>query len=92
MKKEVQSILNSEEGMLEMTRAAKLIRWTRNALGDKVDMLKLSVEAVPGYLSRDYEIKARDWQGVVKEAAEAVKTYHKEAAEKIASEILNGHI
>lgn len=91
MKKEIENLLNSEDDYLQLNKYCALHRWTRNALYEPVDCLKVEFSILHAY---DYneEITARDWQGIVEQVRKAHITAFAQASEELSRELKNGYI
>jgi len=70
MKKEITTLLNSEDATLKINKFCILRRWTKNWCGYDVDCLVAEFSITHAFSHR-CEIKARDWRGIVEEVLEA---------------------
>lgn len=91
MKKEIENLINSENGKIDINKCCVLYRWTENALGDPVDCLHVEFNIIgkPDYV---FPIKSREWRKIVEEIAEAQTIAFQKMAEKLNKELENGYI
>lgn len=91
MKKEIETLLNSENSYLKLNNFCELHRWQKNAFGEPVDCLQAEFSITRAFDYLEY-ITARDWQGVVEQVREAhVKAFAK-ASEILSTELKAGYI
>ena len=69
MKKEIIKLLESKEGTLKLNNISKLRRFTKNALNEECDILKLDFDTINDvdFGMSNIEIKSRDWKEIIKE-------------------------
>lgn len=93
MKKELMSVVNSEDGVFKLNNISYLKRWTKNAIGDNVDMLVLEFNNINNvnYSICDREIKSRDYDGIIKECDDITKRFLDEVSRKIRSDLKAGY-
>jgi len=92
MKKEIEQLLASENATLKINRYCRLHRWQRIDFPvQKVDGLRADFSVVHAY---DYavDIKARTWQGVVEEVAQAQVEAFRRAGDEYAKRLKNGYL
>ena len=72
MKKEIMNLVNSEEGTFRINNISYLKRWTKDAMGCKVDRLTLEFDSINHVRFSIYntEIIARDYEGIIAECQE----------------------
>lgn len=90
IRKEVEKILKDGTGTVQINEIATLSRATENYVG-KIDILDLSFRYIGGVKGgKIYEIKARDYDGVVAEIEAATKDYMAKCADGLCAWLRNG--
>lgn len=91
MKKEINHLLESENASLKVNNYCTLHRWTKDILNNDVDRL-VATFSITHYSSHSYEIKARDWQGIVAEVQESQTKAFTASADELNKQLANGYI
>lgn len=93
MKKEIMNLVKSDDGMFSLNNMSYLKRWTRDALGNKVDRLEIRFCVINNMYFNNcvYEIEARDYDGIIEECAKATEAYFTEVQRKLISNMRNGY-
>lgn len=93
MKKELMSVVNSEEGKFRLNSVSYLRRWAKDALNQDVDKLVLEFNNINNvcYSICDREIKSRDYDGIIKECEELTKKFMDEVSRKLCSDLRAGY-
>ena len=82
MKKEINLLLASEDGELKINEMFRLRRWTKDALGNRVDMLKLETTQYGRY-DKSVKIEARDINGIIAEVESKIAQTMKDISEEM---------
>lgn len=91
MKKELMELINSESASLRINKFLQLDRWKKDAIGNKVDKLE-AIFSIQYISSRHFEIKSRDYNGIIAEVQEYQTKAFVEAAEEYNKQLRNGYI
>ena len=91
MKKELTELINSENSSLKINKFLCLERWKKDAIGNKVDKLE-AIFSIQHIGSRNFEIKSRDYNGIIAEVQEYQTKAFVEAAEEYNKQLRNGYI
>lgn len=93
MKKEIMELVNASEGTVRLNSVSYLSRWTVNAMGEKVDMLRLEFNSINGVRYSVYknEITARDYNGIIKECEAITNEFFAEVARKLTNDLRAGY-
>lgn len=94
MKKEILSLIESNEGKFVLNNISYLRRWKKSAIGENVDKLVIEFENINnvnfGVASK--EIVARDYNGIINEITIATKEYLQEVSNRLCSNLKCGYI
>lgn len=90
MKKEIMQLIESEDATLQINKYCRLHRWTKS-VSQEVDRLEV-VFSITNMFSHTYEIKARDWRGIVAEVQEAQTKAFADAADAYNKQLGNGYL
>lgn len=87
------ALINSEEGTFKLNNVSYLVRWTKDAMGNKVDMLRLEFDSINGvrYSLYKNEITARDYEGIIKECETLTNAFFAEVARSLTSNLKAGY-
>lgn len=91
MKKEIMELINSENASIRINKFLRLDRWKKDAIGNKVDKLE-AIFSIQHISSRHFEIKSRDYNGIIEEIQECQTKAFFEAAEEYNKQLKNGYI
>ena len=91
MKIEIMELINSESASLKINKFLCLERWKKDAIGNKVDKLE-AIFSIQCVRSRHFEIKSRDYNGILAEVQECQTKAFSEAAEEYNKQLRNGYI
>lgn len=91
MKKELMELINSESASLNINKFLRIDRWKSDAIGNKVDKLE-AIFSIQHIRSRHFEIKSRDYNGIIAEIQEYQTKAFAEAAEEYNKQLRNGYI
>lgn len=91
MKKEIARLLQSEEGTLKVNKFCRLVRHTKNAFNEDVDVLKIEF-SIHHCMDFSKSIKSRDLAGIVEEIAISTQEAFDIAKEQYIKELQNGYI
>ncbi|MEE0265275.1 MAG: hypothetical protein UD936_06565 [Acutalibacteraceae bacterium] len=93
MKKEIMELINANEGTVRLNAVSYLTRWTVNAMGEKVDMLRLEFDSINGvrYSVFKNEIVARDYNGIIKECEAITNAFFAEVARSLTNNLKAGY-
>lgn len=91
MKKEIENLLKSENGNLKINDYFTLERYTKDALENEVDVLKL-ISSLTSYASETTEISARDFEGIKREVIIAMANHIENAKYKMIKNFENGYL
>ena len=70
MKKEIMELLKSKDGEMRLNNISKLVRVTKNALNDDVDILLIEFDAINKVNFTHFyasKIESRDYEGIIRE-------------------------
>ena len=91
MKKEIMSVVNSENATLKVTQFGTLRRWTKDAIGTPVDKLAIEI-SIKERRMIPYEIKSRTYSEIIEEIDEAIKDYFDTISSETRSAFRNGRL
>ena len=92
MKKEIMNALKAKEATVKINEICTLHRWTKDALGDEVDRLTVSFPYIVGIKGgKEYDIVARDYNGIIYEISECMGDYLTACAEEAAKNLRAGY-
>ena len=92
MKKDINELVKRAVGRYRLNNLCYLDRWTKDALGDYVDGLKLCFDDVNGVnFGSCIDIKARDYEGIITECEAAINEFLKEVAERVTKDLKAGY-
>lgn len=93
MKKEIMNLVNANEGTVRLNEVSYLTRWTENAMGNKVDMLRLEFDSINGVRYSVYknDITARDYNGIIKECEAITNAFFTEVAGCLTNNLKAGY-
>lgn len=93
MKKEIMNLINSEEGTFRLNNISILRRWTKNALKDDVDVLRIEFDTINNVSLgiRNFEIKSRDYEGIILECQEITSKYLLSVSDELCKNIRSGY-
>lgn len=91
MKKEIIALVNSKEGRLKINNYCTLERWTKSALNEDVDRLRV-VFSITHVQSHTFEIQSREWRDIVDEVVAAQTKAFAEAASEYNKQLTHGYI
>lgn len=91
MKKEIINLLKKEEGKLKINNNFQLNRYTKDALNEKVDVLRLEGNLI-NVFAYSKEIKAREFSEIKEEIEAAMKEALEEYTEKLLKDFKNGYL
>ena len=84
--------LTQEEATVRINEICYLFRFTKDALGNDVDHLILNFKYVVGIKGGVfYEVKARDYDGIIEEVFNCTKHYLEECAKKATANLRAGY-
>jgi len=93
MKKEIIALVNSEEGYYRLNNISKLYRYTKDALNQDCDVLKIEFDNINHvYFGLSViDIKSRDFDGIIAECQQATTKYLEEVARSLNNDIAAGY-
>lgn len=91
MKKEIMNLLKKEEGKLKINDRFQLNRYTKDALNEDVDVLRLEGNLI-NVFAYSKEIQSREFSGIKEEIEAAMKEALEEYAEKLLKDFRNGYL
>lgn len=93
MKKEIMELVNKNEGIVRLNEVSYLRRWTKDAMGNKVDMLRLEFDSINGVRYSLYkdDITARDYNGIIKECEIITNAFFAEVARSLTNNLKAGY-
>lgn len=92
MKKEIESLLKSENQTLRINEYCCLNRWQKDALNQDVDMLVLEFKNFYGKYNKNVEIKSRDCAEIIKIVETEIKNFFEELGNCLAENFKNGYL
>lgn len=94
MKKEIMNLLNSENGSFRINNISKLERWTKDGIGNDVDMLIIRFDPVNGVNFGDdtVRIDSRDFDGIIADCRRAINNHMNTVTNKLLEQLQNGYI
>lgn len=93
MKNEIMNLINSEDGTFRLNNISKLHRWTKTALNENVDKLRIEFDAINGIdFSGIYDIKCRNFEGIIEECEKATSDFLGRVSAKLTANIKNGYV
>lgn len=94
LKKDIIALVKGERGEVRINRICKLVRWTKDGLGDKVDRLELEFKGLGGSGGYNYgvAIDAREYADIEREVAEAIRTYLADETEDMINDLRAGYV
>lgn len=93
MKKEIKALVNSKEGTFRLNNISYLKRWTKDALGDPVDMLVIDFDNINhvNFAPQRYKITARDYDGIIEECTAAIEKHLLTVSNQLVKDINAGY-
>lgn len=93
MKKEILDLVKSEEGVYRLNNISKLHRWTKTALDETVDKLRIEFDTINDvdFGLHSFEIESREYDGIIAECEKAIKTYLEEVAQTLIKNLKAGY-
>jgi len=93
MKKEIVALVNSEEGYFRLNNISKLYRYTKDALGQDCDALKIRFDNINHvcFGLSVVDIMSRDYDGIIAECQQATTKYLEEVARSLNNDIAAGY-
>lgn len=93
MKKEIMDLINLEQGTFRLNNISMLRRWTKNALKEDVDVLRIEFDTINNVSMgvRNFEIQSRDYDGIIDECQEITSKYLLGVSEELCKNIRSGY-
>lgn len=92
MKKEIESLLKSENQTLRINEYCCLNRWQKDALNQDVDMLVLEFKNFYGKYNKNVEIKSRDCSEIIKIVETEIKNFFEGLGNCLSENFKNGYL
>lgn len=89
--KKINNLLKEENAELKINKFCLLYRYKKDALGRKVDVLKLNVSIITS-CDASFEIKSRDSKGIIEEIKKCQNEAFQKISEKLNKGLENGHL
>jgi len=93
MKNEIMAMINSAEGSYRINNIATLRRWTKNGIGEDVDMLVIAFDPINGVNFGDdtIQINSRTYDGIVADCERAINNHMNRVAITLMENLENGY-
>lgn len=93
MKKEIMNLINSEQGIFRLNNISYLHRWTKNAIGNDVDMLMLEFDTINNVSmgGRNFDVLSRDFEGIIEECQKITSEYLLSVSEELCKNMRSGY-
>ena len=94
MKKEIMALIDSAEGTFRINNIATLRRWTRDGIGNKVDMLVIAFDPINGISFGDdtVQLNQRTFEGIIVDCERAINNHMKIVTNTLMSNLENGYV
>lgn len=94
LKKDIVALVKSNKGEVKINRICKLVRWTKDGLGDEVDKLELQFCRLGGngVYQTGVEIYGREYTDIEVEVAYEIKKYLEAEAKNMINDLRASYI